>query len=400
MDQHFLTPLFAPQSIVLFAGSPDDAASQTSQARALTEALQAQRFTGTLVAVDIHTSGTLADLAQTKADLAIIALPAKDLAAALEIAGRMACKAALVISTGISAEQSAELHKIARRESMHLLGPNGLGLQRPQLKLNASTCGTLPKTGPLALVSQSGALTASMLDWAANNAVGFSSVVSLGPHAAVDIAQVLDFLANDAQTHSIIVYLEGISNARRFMSALRSAANAKPVVVLKAGRKPAGNAAAQTHSGAIVGSDDVFEAALRRAFTDRLGLEMKSGKLLTGSDRIAEHARGGMVAWLAHASDASTDGSRKLDQAWRVGQESEGSGMTGLTLPLDRMALSVALGRDNVVHLALTDPAAAGRIAAPLQRLLRFLGQATETGLNEDKRTALPAGPTVMTIED
>ena len=145
---------------------------------------------------------------------------------------------------------------------------------------------------------------------------------------------------------------------------------------------------------------DRIEAALRRAFTDRLGLEMKSGKLLTGSDRIAEHARGGMVAWLAHASDASTDGSRKLDQAWRVGQESEGSGMTGLTLPLDRMALSVALGRDNVVHLALTDPAAAGRIAAPLQRLLRFLGQATETGLNEDKRTALPAGPTVMTIED
>ena len=266
MDQHFLTPLFAPQSIVLFAGSPDDdTASQTSQARALTEALQAQRFTGTLVAVDIHTSGTLADLAQTKADLAIIALPPKDLAAALEIAGRMACKAALVISTGIGAEQSAELHKIARREGMHLLGPNGLGLQRPQLKLNASTCGTLPKTGPLALVSQSGALTASMLDWAANNAVGFSSVVSLGPHAAVDIAQVLDFLANDAQTHSIIVYLEGISNARRFMSALRSAANAKPVVVLKAGRRPAGNEAAHTHSGTIVGSDDVFDAALRRA---------------------------------------------------------------------------------------------------------------------------------------
>ena len=125
------------------------------------------------------------------------------------------------------------------------------------------------------------------------------------------------------------------------------------------------------------------EAALRRAFTDRLGLEMKSGKLLTGSDRIAEHARGGVVTWLAHASDAGEDGSRKLDQAWRVGQEAEGSGMAGLTLPLDRMALSVALGRDNVVHLALTDPAAAGRIAAPLQRLQRYLGQAAETGLNE-----------------
>jgi acetyltransferase len=104
-----------------------------------------------------------------------------------------------------------------------------------------------------------------MLDWARNNAVGFSAVVSLGPYAAVDIAQVLDFLANDPRTQSIVVYLEGIASARGFMSALRTAATAKPVVVLKAGRKPAGNAAAQTHSGAIVGSDEVFDAALRRA---------------------------------------------------------------------------------------------------------------------------------------
>jgi len=138
-------------------------------------------------------------------------------------------------------------------------------LQRPSLQLNASAAGPLAKAGSLALVSQSGALTASILDWARNNAVGFSSVVSLGPNASVDIAQVLDFLASDAQTQSIVVYLEGIGNARRFMSALRMAANAKPVVVLKAGRKAAGNEAAQTHSGAIVGSDDVFDAALRRA---------------------------------------------------------------------------------------------------------------------------------------
>ena len=125
--------------------------------------------------------------------------------------------------------------------------------------------GALATPGPLALVSQSGALTSSILDWASQNAVGFSTVVSLGPNTSVDIAQVLDFLASDPQTHSIVVYLEGISSARRFMSALRAAANAKPVVVLKAGRKKAGNQAAQTHSGAIVGSDDVFDAALRRA---------------------------------------------------------------------------------------------------------------------------------------
>lgn len=140
-----------------------------------------------------------------------------------------------------------------------------------------------------------------------------------------------------------------------------------------------------------------IEAALTRAFTDRLGLEMKSGRLLLGSDRIAENARMGNVAWLAHAADASTDGSRKLDQAWRVGEEAEGSGMAGVTLPLDRAALSVALGRDNVVHLALTDPAAAQRIAVPLQRLLRFLGQAGETEANNDQSAASTAAPLAAT---
>ena len=120
-----------------------------------------------------------------------------------------------------------------------------------------------------------------------------------------------------------------------------------------------------------------IEAALRRAFTDRLGLELRSGRLLMGSDRIADNARAGKVAGLAHAADASDDGSRKLDQAWRVGSDAEGSGLAGVRLPLDRAALSVALGRDNVVHLALTDAAAAARLAVPLGRLLRFLGHTT-----------------------
>ena len=265
MDKHYLTPLFSPESIVVLSHPAEAGETPSALNQALLEALKAQRFSGTLQFVDIHTTGTLADLAQTVADLAIIALPEQDMIAALELAARLSCKAALLISTGISADKAAELKKLARREGIHLLGPNCLGFQRPSLHLNASASGGLAKSGSLALISQSGALTASMLDWASNNAVGFSTVVSLGPNTALDMADVLDFLANDAKTHSIIVYLEGISNARRFMSALRSAANAKPVVVLKAGRKPAGNEAAQTHSGAIVGSDDVFDAALRRA---------------------------------------------------------------------------------------------------------------------------------------
>jgi predicted RNA-binding protein YlxR (DUF448 family) len=119
------------------------------------------------------------------------------------------------------------------------------------------------------------------------------------------------------------------------------------------------------------------EAALRRALLDRLGLELRAGRLILGSDRIDGEARLGKVAALYHASDASHDGARKLDQAWRVGMDAEGSELAGVSLPLDRTGLSVALGRGNVVHLALADRASAERVAIPLQRLLNFLGAAT-----------------------
>lgn len=115
-------------------------------------------------------------------------------------------------------------------------------------------------------------------------------------------------------------------------------------------------------------------AALTRALLDRLGIELRAGNMLLGTEKIAQGARAGAVTWLAHASDAGTDGPNKLAQAWRVGEEAEGSGLKGVILPLDRAALSVALGRDNVVHLALIDAAAAERVAVPLQRLLHFLG--------------------------
>ncbi len=265
MDKHYLTPLFAPTSVLVFADNPTDGNTPVAQPQALHQALTSQRFNGELTFLGTQTTGTLAELADTRADLAIISLPHPEVAAALEVAGRMKCKAALVVSAGMGTDQAAELKALAKRSGVHLLGPNCLGFQRPHAGLNASVAGPLAAKGSLALVSQSGALTSSILDWAHSNSVGFSAVVSLGPNTVVDIADVLDFLAADAQTQSIVVCMEGIANARRFMSALRAAANAKPVVVLKAGRKNAGNAVAQTHSGTIVGSDDVFEAALRRA---------------------------------------------------------------------------------------------------------------------------------------
>lgn len=267
MDKHYLTPLFNPRSVAVFSpnpSSPENGEAATG-ARRVQDWLAEQAFAGTVHQIDMHASSSLADLAHMRSDLALIALPSAELMDAVDLAGRMKCRAALVLGNGVGAEQAAALHAQARHHGMGLLGPNSLGLQVPRLRLNASLVGPLAATGPIALVSQSGALAASILDWAQHNGVGFSNVVSLGPHTAVDMAQVLDFLATDPYTHSIVVYLEGISNARRFMSALRAAAHVKPVVVLKAGRRPAGKHAAQTHSGAIVGSDDVFDAALRRA---------------------------------------------------------------------------------------------------------------------------------------
>jgi predicted RNA-binding protein YlxR (DUF448 family) len=134
-------------------------------------------------------------------------------------------------------------------------------------------------------------------------------------------------------------------------------------------------------TGALAIPDELpalAENALRRALLDRLGLELRAGLLILGSDRIDRAAREGRVVALYHAADASADGARKLDQAWRVGEEAEGTGFAGTRLPLDRTALSVALGRDNVVHLALVDAGSAERIAVPLQRLLNFLGLAVD----------------------
>lgn len=134
------------------------------------------------------------------------------------------------------------------------------------------------------------------------------------------------------------------------------------------------------------------EEALTRALLDRLGLEMRAGHLILGTERIAGEARAGTISWLGHAVDASEDGCKKLDQALRVGRDAEGSGMAGMRLPLDRAALSMALGRDNVVHLALADRAAAQRVTIPLGRLMRFTGAVQAAEGASGNRAANDAG--------
>ncbi|QKM65245.1 GNAT family N-acetyltransferase [Polynucleobacter tropicus] len=264
MEKHYLDSLFNPSSISIFF----DQNLSDSEARCqnIFKGLFSEKpYSGAIEWVDVSAPVELNQHEIKKKGLAIIPLPPEKMITALDLAGRLKHQAAVLISTGIDKSTSDRLKEIAKHYGTRLFGPNTMGFQRPHLNLNASVIGDLASPGPLALIAQSGALTSGMLDWAKTNGVGFSLVASVGQNASIDVAELLDFLGNDAKTQSIVLYLEGITHSRKFMSALRAAANIKPVIVLKSGHKPAGNEAAKTHCGNIVGADAAFDAAIRRA---------------------------------------------------------------------------------------------------------------------------------------
>jgi acetyltransferase len=203
-------------------------------------------------------------------DLALIATPAEKVPGILDQCGEWGVKAAVVHSAGFAehGERGGQLQErlveAARRNRIRVLGPNCIGVLRPSHGLNASFGNDQVRSGNVALVSQSGAVCTAMLDWSGPRRVGFSAVVSLGAAADVDFGDVLDWLALDPKTHSILLYVEGVRDARRFMSGLRAAARLKPVIVVKTGLYPAGSRAAKSHTGAWVGSPEVFRAVLER----------------------------------------------------------------------------------------------------------------------------------------
>jgi acetyltransferase len=198
-------------------------------------------------------------------DLAVVCTPPGTVAELVEALGRKGTRAAVVMTAGLDAAQRQAMLDAARRHLLRILGPNCIGLLTPHLGLNASFAHTSAQAGELAFVSQSGALVTAMLDWAQAQDIGFSSFVSLGEHADVDFGDLLDYLASDARTRAILLYIESVSAPRKFMSAARAAARNKPVIVVKAGRSPQGQAAAASHTGALAGSDLVYDAALARA---------------------------------------------------------------------------------------------------------------------------------------
>ena len=204
-------------------------------------------------------------------DLAIIATPAATVPEIVDECGAIGVRGAVILSAGFSETGQtgqalqARLIAAARHRGLRFIGPNCLGIMRPATDLNATFSQIMARRGHVALVSQSGAICTAMLDWAAPRGIGFSCVVSSGIAADVDFGEILDYLVTDEETRAVMLYIEGVHDARRFMSGLRALARAKPVVVMKAGRYSEGRAAAISHTGALAGADDVFDAALRRA---------------------------------------------------------------------------------------------------------------------------------------
>ena len=205
-------------------------------------------------------------------DLAVICTPPATVPQLISDLGKLGTRAAVVVTAGLASMPAGETKSLqqqmveaARPYLMRILGPNCVGLLVPGLGINASFAHTAALPGKIAFVTQSGGMVTAVLDWAKSRDIGFSHFVSLGNSADVDFGDVLDYLAGEPQTRSILLYIESITDARKFMSAARAAARNKPVIVVKAGREPAGARAAASHTGALAGADDVYDAAIRRA---------------------------------------------------------------------------------------------------------------------------------------
>jgi acetyltransferase len=326
MSRHYLKHLFQPRAVAVFGASERP---ESVGGRILAN-LRQGGFAGPIYAINPKHSTVAghpchAGIAEVPGpvDLAVIATPGPTVPGVLRACGERGVRAAIIITAGFGETGKAgrvleeQVLAIARQFRMRLLGPNCLGLMRPSLGLNATFSKSEARPGGLALVSQSGALCTAIVDWGQAHALGFSAVVSTGAAVDVDFGDVLDFLAQDPETKSILLYVEGVRHARSFMSGLRAAARLKPVIVLKAGRHEQGTRAAVTHTGAIVGGDDVFDAALQRAGVVRaLSIEqlfaaaqLLDKNCLTGGKSLCIITNGGGLGVMAidRAADLGLD---------------------------------------------------------------------------------------------
>jgi len=270
-----LDRIFEPRSVAVFGASTEPG----SIGQVLVRNLIIGGFKGPVMPVNprhLAVEGILAykDAASLPVtpDLAVIATPPPTVPGLVAELGRRGTKGVVVITAGFGEggrEEGERLRQAmldaARPHLLRIVGPNVVGVMVPKIGLNASFAHIAPKAGPIAFVAQSGAVLTAVLDWAAGRGVGFSHMVSVGDMSDVDFGDVLDYLALDGETSAILLYIEAITHARKFMSAARAAARAKPVIVIKAGRHAEGAKAAHSHTGALAGADAVYDAAFRRA---------------------------------------------------------------------------------------------------------------------------------------
>ncbi|MFC4728017.1 GNAT family N-acetyltransferase [Coralloluteibacterium thermophilus] len=271
MHRTGLDALFRPQSIAVVGGSP----RERSLGRAIAANLRAGGFAGRLSVVTPRhpeidgqpTVPRLRDLDHVP-DLVVVTVFPERVPKVVEEAGSLGVRVVVVITAGLGQGPGSlreRVAAVARRHHVRLVGPNCLGVLAPYAKVNASFAAHPARPGDLALLAQSGAIVTATVEWANARNIGFSGIVSLGDMADVDIGELLDHFATDPTTRAILLYMETVGEPRRFMSAARAAARAKPVIVVKAGRHAAGARAAASHTGALAGRDAVYDAALRRA---------------------------------------------------------------------------------------------------------------------------------------
>src|SRR6516162_4162475 len=271
MSTYRLDRLFAPHSIAVVGASPRD----TSPGRAVLKNLRSGGFAGPIHLVNPHydkIEGLAAvksyeELATTP-DVAVIAVPPAAVAPVIRAAAVKGTAAAVILTAGLghgAGSMAAECEQAARATGMRIVGPNCLGVLAPRVKLNASFAASMAQFGDLCVISQSGAIATGLVEWAALRGIGFSAIVSIGDSLDVDFADLLDHFAVDRGTRAILLYIESVKDPRKFMSAARAAARSKPVLVVKSGRHAEGAKAALTHTGALAGSDAVYDAAFRRA---------------------------------------------------------------------------------------------------------------------------------------
>lgn len=270
-----LDHLFRPRSIAVVGASERVRSVGATVLRNLVEG----GFGGQILPVNpkyralagLKVYATVAQLPVTP-ELAMVCTPPASVPDLIDELGSRGTKAAIVITSGLGATKDRQGRTLkdamlaaAKPHLMRILGPNCVGILVPGLRLNASFAHTAALPGKIAFVSQSGALVTAVLDWAKSRGIGFSKFISLGDSADIDCGDVLDYLGSDAETHSILLYLESITHARKFMSAARAAARNKPVLAVKAGRVPDAAKAAASHTGALAGVDAVYDAAIHRA---------------------------------------------------------------------------------------------------------------------------------------